>query len=65
MKLFRKLVYAEDIEDYVSAYTVLFKSNITNKYNLCAKYFEGLCNIRERWARCFRNDELMSNPSLW
>ena len=26
MKLFQKLVYAKDIEDYVSAYTVLFES---------------------------------------
>ena len=38
---------------------VLFESNITNKYNLCVKYFEDLCNISERWARCFWNDELI------
>ena len=67
MKLFRKLVYAKDIEDYVSAYTVLFNSNITNKYNLCVKYFEDLRNISERWARCFRNDELIrgSNTNIY
>ena len=59
MMLFRKLVYAKDIEDYVSVYTVLFESNITNKYNLCVKYFEDLCNINECWARCFQNDELI------
>ena len=53
MKLFRKLVCAKDIADYVSAYTVLFESIITNKH------FEGLCNISERWARCLRNDELI------
>ena len=35
MKLFRKLVSSKDMEDYVSAYTVLFEPNITNKYNLC------------------------------
>ena len=59
MMLFRELVYAKDIEDYVSAYAVLFESNITNKYNLCVKYFEDLCNINECWARCFQNDELI------
>ena len=63
MKLFRKLVYAKDIEDYVSAYTVLFESNITNNYNLCVKYFEDLCNISERWARCFQNDELIQGSN--
>ena len=59
LKLFQKLVYAKDIEDYVSTYTVLFESNITNKYNLCVKYFEDLCNINKRCARCFRNDDLI------
>ena len=37
---------------------VLFESNITSKYDLYVKYFDDLCNISERWARCFRNDEL-------
>ena len=57
MTLFRKSVCAKDIEDYVSAYTVLFESNIGNMYNLCVKYFEDICNISECWAICFRNDE--------
>ena len=57
MTLFRKSVCGKDIEDYVSAYTVLFESNIGNKYNLCVKYFEDICNISECWAICFRNDE--------
>ena len=35
MKLSLKLVYSKDMKDYVSAYTVLFEPNITNKYNLC------------------------------
>ena len=48
MKLFRKLVYAKDSEHYVSAYTVLFESSITNKYNLCVKYFEDQCSISQR-----------------
>ena len=63
MKLFQKLGYAKDIEDYVSACTILFESNITNKYNLCVEYFEDLCNINERWARCFRNDEITHWPN--
>ena len=49
VKLFRKLVYAKDIEDYVSTYTVLFESIITSKYSLCAKYFEDMCCISEHW----------------
>ena len=57
MKLFWKLVYVKDIKDDLSAYTGLFESSITNNYNLCVKYFEDLCSIKERWARCFRNDE--------
>ena len=51
MNFFRKLVYAKHIEYYVSAYAVLFESNITNKYNICVKYFEDLCNISESWER--------------
>ena len=46
-KLFWKLDNAEDIKNYVSANTVLFESNITNKYNLCVKYFEDLRIISE------------------
>ena len=58
IKLFWKLVYAKDNEDYVSAYTVLFEYNLTNKYSFCVKYFKDLCNISQRWARCFWNEEL-------
>ena len=32
IKLIRKLLYAKDIEGYVSAYKVPFESSITNKY---------------------------------
>ena len=56
MKLFQKLIYAKNIEDYISAYTVLCKSNIKNKYNLCVKYFEDLCSISDRCARCFQHN---------
>ena len=58
IKLFWKLVYARHNEDHVSAYTVLFEYNLTNKYSLCVKYFKDLCNISQRWARCFWNEEL-------
>ena len=58
IKLFWKLVYAKDNKDYVSAYTVLFEYNLTNKYSLCVKYFKDLCNISQHWARCFWNEEL-------
>ena len=56
-KLFWKLGNTRGIKNYVSAYTVLFESNITKKYNLCVKYFEDLCSISEHWAKCFQNDE--------
>ena len=39
MKLFRKLVYASDVEGYESAYTNLFYSSTTQKYKNCLKYF--------------------------
>ena len=57
MKLFQKLICAKNIEDYISAYTVLCESNIRNKYNLCVKYFEDLCSISDRWARCFQHNK--------
>ena len=50
MKLFQKLVYSKDMEDYVSDYTVLFEPNITDKYNFCVfvsnilKLFVALAN---------------------
>ena len=59
MKLFREVVYAKDVEIYVAAYNDLFEANIAKKYSTCLKYFEELCDISERWARCFRSDELI------
>ena len=66
IKLFWILVYARHNEDHVSAYTVLFEYNLTNKYSLCVRYFEDLCNS-QRWAICFWNEELTrgSNTSYY
>lgn len=58
MALFRNVIYANSIDNYVSAYSALFESNMIQKYKNCAKYFEDLCNISERWALSFRNDML-------
>ena len=59
MNLFRKLVNAENVGVHITARAELFESKTTKKYDNCVKYFEDLCAMSERWAKCFRIDKLI------
>ena len=59
MKLFRRVLYAQSVDEFDNASSVLIDSHITSKYPLCQSYFEDLLTISKSWAKCFRTTDLI------